>query len=130
MTDNNETDGARSETNGELQELTAHTLESGSGGSGIICKVELRYSGRDAGNANRASLRPVFSGTLNGDVHDPGDVLTSSFAWIPWIDITNDTNAPVSWNWTDVTNLDLDVTSINSDQLYVSKVQLRVHYTP
>ena len=52
---------------------------------------------------------------------------------ISWIDITSDTNAPGTWTWTDVSNLDLDVTAIlptGNGKLRVYKVEVRVTYTP
>jgi hypothetical protein len=125
-----------SSTDAELQELTAHTLEFGCGGSGTITKVEVRYwgsrhNGPGSGTNNRASVTPVFGGTTDGDLHDPGTVLTGASSPISWIDITSDTNAPGTWTWSDVTNLDMDVIAIRTGgKLRVYKVELRVTYTP
>lgn len=84
-----------------------------------------------ASTTNRASVTPVFGGTTKGDVHDPGFSLGTSPAWTSWFDITSDTNAPGTWTWSDVTNLDVDATAIVSNgNLWVYKVELRVTYTP
>ena len=137
MTDCSTSTYAESSTDAELQELTAHTVEVGCGGSETITKVEVRYWGSrhngpgGDGSNNRASVTPVFGGTTDGDVHDPGPVLTTASAPISWIDITSDTNAPSPWAWTDVTDLDLDINSIvPAGKLRVYKVELRVTYTP
>ena len=73
---------------------------------------------------------PVFNGSTDGDVHNPG-ALSSSATWTDWIDITSDTNAPGTWTWADVTNLDLDITaSVVGGKAQVYKVELSVTYTP
>ncbi len=135
MTDCNTSSYARTDIDATVQELTAHTLESGSAGSGTITKVEVRYlgaysNGPGSGSSNQVSVTPVFNGSTDGDVHNPG-ALSSSATWTDWIDITSDTNAPGTWTWADVTNLDLDITaSVVGGKAQVYKVELSVTYTP
>ncbi|MCH8969101.1 MAG: hypothetical protein IIA66_08290, partial [Planctomycetes bacterium] len=135
MTDCNTASFARTITDMQVQELTAHALESGSAGSGTITKVQVRYlgafnNGPGNGSGNQVWVTPVFNGTTDGDVHNPG-ALSSSATWTNWLDITNDTNAPVTWTWTDITNLDLDITaSVVGGKAQVYKVELSVIYTP
>jgi hypothetical protein len=79
-------------------------------------------------------LRPVFNGTTDGtniNYETPPDF--GEPVWSPWFDITNDPNAPTSWSWTDVDNLDCDVESspgMPGFTLYCSKVEIQVIYTP
>ena len=136
MTDCATGNSAETATDTQVQELTAHTLEQGSEGSGTIFKVEVRYSGARAngpgdGTNNRASVTPVFGGATDGDTHDPGAVLLGAASWINWLDITNDTNAP-AWTWTDITNLDMDIDAmiISGGRVKVGKIELRVTYVP
>jgi len=73
-------------------------------------------------------LRPIFTGG-DGDTHDIAGVAGGGNSWSDWIDITNDTNAPVDWLWSDVQNLKCDVVGIQVF-LYpqVFKVEIRVTY--
>jgi len=95
---------------------------------GTISKVEIRtYGNSSSGNATY--LRPVFNGVDDGDNHNSG--LSDSGEWSNWFDITEDTNAPASWTWTDVKNLDCDAEfaklAIGGSTLYI--IQIKVTYT-
>lgn len=96
---------------------------------GTIEKVELRvYAMSILGTTHEIILRPVFSGTNDGDNHtvNIGRIL----AWTSWQDITADTNAPVTWSWSNITNLDCDVEAniAGGGWLYVYANRLRVTY--
>lgn len=53
----------------------------------------------------------------------------SSEGWSPYFDITNDTNAPISWTWMDIDELDCDVEAFEGEGKFLcSIVQLRVTY--
>ncbi len=98
---------------------------------GTITKVEIRCSFLSSAAGTRIYLRPVFSGG-DGDVHDTNaDVVAGTQVWSSWFDITNDTNAPSTWTWTDIVNLDCKVQSIVSipQYVYCYKVEVRVTYS-
>ena len=96
---------------------------------GPISKVEIRaYGYRNGGGSLK--LRPVFSG---GDGDDHVFSLSMWAQWSTWYDITNDTNAPSSWTWNDVKNLDCDVESVIDGlpwyTVACSQVEIRVTYS-
>lgn len=94
---------------------------------GTISKVEMRvYGYTDIANG-AIQLRPVFTGG-QGDDHDA--FLGTSAEWSSYFDITDDTNAPESWDWSDVQDLNGKVIykpSV-SDYKYAAKVEIRVTY--
>ena len=97
---------------------------------GPISKVELRARGYHVGDGS-LKLRPVFSG---GDGDDHVFSLSMWVQWSSWYDITNDTNAPASWSWDDIKDLDCDVESSNLYGLpwysvACSQVEIRVTYS-
>ncbi len=91
-----------------------------------ITKVELRAYGKTV-EIGKVSLRPIFGGG-DGDTHNSG--IGNVEGWGDYIDITNDTNAPVAWSWANVQDLDCDVIGLPAGSLavYVSKVEIRVTY--
>lgn len=91
---------------------------------GTISKVELRtYGYSDLGRD--IYLTPVFDGVSSGDIHTID--LGTSAAYSIYADITNDTNAPLSWAWTDIQNLDVNViTNELADTFYVGVVEILV----
>jgi hypothetical protein len=98
---------------------------------GTISKVELRINSYYSGEVRDTILRPVFGGTTNGANYPY--YTPPAAAWSPWFDITNDDNAPSSWDWSDIVNLDCDVEvgfGMLSFTLYCSQVEIRVTYTP
>jgi hypothetical protein len=98
--------------------------------SGTITKVEIHAFGYRSGGGlgDYIILRPVFGGSDDGDNHNfnPG----GSIGWSSWFDITEDTNAPDTWTWDDIENLDCDVESALATEqtLYCSKVEVRATY--
>lgn len=114
-------------TGGEVQALTGNNCTA-LDESGAITAVELRcYAYRDGDD--QIYLRPVFGGTTDGD--DYIVTLGASGGWSGYHDITADTNAPASWAWADVQGLDCDVeyVVVGKDDVYCSKVEIRVTYT-
>jgi len=100
---------------------------------GTISKVELRVYSYNSGDHRDTILRPVFGGSTDGMEYRY--MTGPSGMWSQWFDITNDPNAPQSWTWSEVDNLDCDVIAENEPlrppfTLYCSKVELRVTYTP
>lgn len=121
------------DTANETELLTSNTATSTD--LGTITKVELRVFGsKQFTEASTVSgkLRPVFSGTSDGDTH-AFSWANGTGAWSSYFDITTDTNAPGTWSWTDVDNLDCDVVNDNNlptNGHQVSKVEIQVTYTP
>ncbi|RLF77369.1 hypothetical protein DRN38_08425, partial [Thermococci archaeon] len=96
---------------------------------GTIEKVELRCYGDDSDDVQATYLRPVFNGTTDGNNYTM-DI--SPEKWSNWTDITNDPNAPSTWTWDDIVNLDCDVEAYNVGAFgndYVGIVQIRVNYS-
>ncbi|MFC1654028.1 hypothetical protein ACFL1M_04240 [Patescibacteria group bacterium] len=130
MTDNNTANYASTSTDTDVHLLNSNT--NGGSDLGTITAVEIRaYSYQDTGSTGTVDLRPVFSGG-DGDNHNytpPNG--SGSAAWSSYFDITTDTNAPSSWSWTDVQNLDNDVvwnSGGGGNTGYISKVEVRVTY--
>ena len=96
---------------------------------GTISKVELRAFAYGDGD-DRIDLIPVFAGG-DGDEHQttPG---TTPGSWGTYQDITNDTNHPSPWSWSDVVALDCKVEFDKVGKggtMYCAKVEIRVTYT-
>jgi len=128
MTDGNLGTYASTNNAGEVQLNNANNC-SGTG-LGLISKVELRAYGYGDGG-DFIYLRPVFTAG-DGTNHQwtPG---TSPPSWSPYYNITSDTNAPTSWNWSNVQELDVDVEYnglAKPNPLYIAKVEIRVTYSP
>jgi len=105
------------------------TYGTGGAPSGTISKVEIRAYGYYGERAATLSLQPKFTGG-NGDNHYY--YLTGTASWSSWYDITDDTNAPVSWSWSDIGVLDCSVVLFDiyeEDMAYCSKVEVRVTYS-
>lgn len=112
--------------NDDLQLLTGNTCAGSD--IGTITKVEIRAFNYIA-NVSRVYLTPVFGGTDDGDTENTNAGFSG--AWSSYFDITEDTNAPGTWGWSDVQNLDCKVAATyDAGTLHVSKVEIRVTYTP
>jgi len=99
--------------------------------------VKIRVYGRDGygPNISAFNIYPLFNGT-QGNPQNLRSFLGPVRSWTPWIDITNDPNAPETWQWSDVINLDTRVEAIIGspggglgDQLEVNKIEIEVTYT-
>ena len=81
--------------------------------SGSISKVEVAiYSDIESSSYNRVLFRTVFSGSTEGDAYISNS--STSAGWY-YNDITNDSEAPGTWTWSDIENLDLKVYGRNSN---------------
>ena len=89
-----------------IQYLTANTCDGAE--LGTITKVEIRakvdgpYSPPDI---NYVTLRPIFATGDGGNF----EITVIGTIWSEWFDITTGTNAPSSWTWDNIKNLDCDV---------------------
>jgi len=113
-----------------VQLLTGNTCDGTD--LGTITKVEIRaytwvgfYS-----FGSGTKFRPVFGGSSDGDNHeDESDRIPD---WTYYFDITSDTNAPATWSWTDVQNLDCDIEAYNGAIVQFThdcyKVEIQVTY--
>ncbi len=117
---------------GDVQLLTHSTCASET--FGTISQVRIRHSGFCMFANCGVILRPVFGGTIDGDNHYYDSSATIGSNYNPWIDITNDTNAPGTWLTSDIVNLDLDVQSGGSNVTGIVwnayKIELEVTHTP
>ena len=114
---------AETEFDGVVQLLTGNTCDGTN--LGTITKVELRVHGyaRDLFNCS-IDLRPVFDGG-DGDDHNTSTVNN----WSSYQDITSDTNAPETWSWTNVDDLDCDVVGNGASfWAWAQKVEIQVTY--
>lgn len=127
MADGNLGNYASTSSDGDTQLLTS-TDYPGSR-SEVITKVELRaYTVQTTDTTGSITLRPVFSGS-DGDDHEFTPPTTA--AWSSYIDITDDTNAPETWSWSDIDSLDADVVwnaNAGSNTGSVSKIEIQVTY--
>jgi hypothetical protein len=128
MVDGNENTAATTSTNNDIQDCNSNT---GDGDDlGVIEKVEIRALGKYATRQTDIILTPEFGGTSAGDDHT--FQTTSTKAWSGYFDITSDTNAPGTWDWDDVNDLDCEVKAVPSGEgsftAYCYKVEVRVTY--
>ncbi len=124
-------DWAITTIDGDVERLT-ESCSSGMGSDTII-KVELRTKGFYYlwGDDRDIILRPVFP-SGDGDNHT-FDTPWWHPDWSEWFDITNDTNAPLTWTFEDVATLDCDVEAENNPLgswfiLFCHRVEIRVTY--
>ncbi len=128
MVDGNLGTFAETTIDGDVELLDGNTCPGTN--LGTITKVELRTYGKYTGSQHDIILVPVFGGSSDGDEYS---FATPRFAMFSeWFDITNDDNAPATWNWNHIVTLDCKVIAENnpggSFTLYCSIVQIRVTY--
>jgi hypothetical protein len=127
MVDGVLTNYATTNNNGDTQLLNANN-NTGTN-LGTIISVEIRAYGDYTTAGDEVRLRPVFTGG-DGDNHD--GAVPSTPGWGTWFDITTDTNAPGTWTWTNVQDLDVDVEHYKSAApglVYVGQIDIQVNYT-
>lgn len=128
MVDGTETTYASTNNNVEIQLLNANNATGTN--LGTITSVEIRAYGYYSDLTDQVRLRPVFVAG-DGDNHD--GAVPSSAGWGTLFDITADTNAPGTWTWADVQNMNMDVEHYRSGGpsiTYVGEVEIQVTYTP
>jgi hypothetical protein len=132
MVDGSTASHAWSAADGNTQLLNSNTCPGTD--LGTITKVELRVYGAVSGtdpDDDDLILRPVFGGSSDGDDHQI-DIYgggSGNKDWSAWIDITTDTNAPGTWDWDDVVNLDCDVVQVQIgalDNAFAGMIEIRV----
>jgi hypothetical protein len=126
MVDGSTSNFASTTTSEDIELLEGNSYSSG--GAGIISKVEIRAHGYyNEGEGCRLVIRPIFSSS-DGDNHY-FDMAAEEPAWSSWFDVTDDTNAPSSWSWSDISSLDCDIEKGREDgTYYCSKVEIRVTF--
>jgi len=132
MVNNNTSSYASTSTDGDIELITSNDATSTD--LGEINSVEVRAYGYQTNGADgQVFIRPVFSGSSDGDNHTftPNENLGST-DWSSYFDITTDTNAPATWTWTDIDDLDFDIEfnkgALPSNTVFISIVQIRVSY--
>ena len=130
MVDNNLLNYANTTDNSDIELLDTNNCTGEN--LGTISIIELRVYGNYTSGLNSANiiLRPVFDGTSDGDNHTWSSVPTAT-GWSSWFNITGDTNAPSTWEWTNITGLDCDVAADATPSFNVAsyKIEIRVTYT-
>jgi len=103
-----------------------------SGEPGTITKVEIRAKASYSINQAHLILQPIFDGENGAEYNFTNPPEHPDAGWSDWFDITTDNSAPRVWTWTNISNLDCNVTAryAGSFELHCSIVQLRVTYTP
>jgi hypothetical protein len=101
---------------------------------GTISKVELRAYARYAGNVASFDLIPVFGGSTDGSNYDLTASTDGTLGWSDYLDITSDGNAPGSWSWSDVANLDVkayvNYGSVGPGEIAnIGKIEIKVTYS-
>jgi len=130
MTDGILTNYASHAANAALksQRLTASEATATTTGA-VPNNVKIRVYGYVAANDD-IQINPYFSGTTAGATTNIWDAGTGG-AWSPYYNITNDANAPGTWTWTDVIDLDVDVVDervSGNDTAYASQAEVQVGY--
>lgn len=128
------TSGTTDNNNGHYAHFDAS--EYTSGGTGTITKVETRvyyknnWTSGQSTRDNVAQLQPYFGGSNAGTTHNDATGNHSTAAWSATFDITNDTNAPSTWTWSDVAALDMRLIDYrpNSGQITVYRIEMIVTY--
>ncbi len=100
-----------------------------------ITAVEIGVEGYVEGTTVSAYLVPIFGGSTAGSAYViSGTTLgTVDSDNTYYVDITNDANAPATWTWNDVINLDIKVYGFNTSNsqyqyLYIDQIRIRVTY--
>jgi len=120
---------AASKTVNEIELLTSNSLIEPLQYGNTVVKVEIRARHRTyTATTGTIALRPVFSDG-DGDNHILNSINLG--AWSEWFDITEDTNAPSTWTWEDVNNLDVNHWMVktvcgNPNGCQTARIEIRV----
>jgi len=101
---------------------------------GTIKKVELGFEGKaNVSSSLTAKCIPIFDGIDTGDIFIlpiSGYLTTSDNIY--WIDITTGTNAPETWTWDDIQNLDIKIYGLNVNAstrvMSINQIILKISY--
>ena len=103
------------------------TANSNTVSSGTIDKVELYTTVGCNSYAGHIYTIPVFNGSTDGDTYDDdfGESLITKY-----FNITGDTNAPSTWSWSDINNLDVKVyinnVFMSNIDYYIYKIGIKI----
>ncbi len=113
------------------------TANNASNLGGDITAVSIGIEGYVESTLVDAKLVPIFNGVTEGSIYTiTGTTLGTADSDITYyVDITNDPNAPTTWTWNDIINLDVKVYGIDysnaSDYyLYIDQIRIQITYTP
>ncbi len=113
-----------------VQNCDENTFAADSSWGPVISKIEVRGLTSQSAGTLLACIMPVFS-LGNGDEHSWSPTYYPNETWGPWLDITTDTNAPGTWAWTDVEDLEVDHYPRHVDGspiIRTFKIQLQVSF--
>ncbi|MCK4634447.1 MAG: right-handed parallel beta-helix repeat-containing protein [Candidatus Aenigmarchaeota archaeon] len=118
----NETDSIRLDGN-----THDSSYEQGYYGPRNVTDVYLRAYVEHSNSSKNVTLTPRFANSSLGDVHLLSYV--SSAGYTNWVEITDDTNAPSPWTWSELENLDcyVNVSAGPGFDAQVSIVQIMVN---
>lgn len=132
MANNNTTNFASTNTDGDIQRLDGNTASDTD--LGQINRVRIRAFGYQTdGTDGQVLLRPVFGGSTSGDdqTFTPNQG-SGSADWSSWFDITEDANAPSTWLWSHVNDLDLEVEFAKgadaNNTAFIASLEVEVSY--
>ncbi|MEA1962684.1 MAG: hypothetical protein U9M94_00420, partial [Patescibacteria group bacterium] len=79
-------------------------------------------------------IQPIFGGTATGTSQGYGQAVLTVSDTLHYYDITNDVEAPSTWTWSDVMNLDVKLWGQNTSNsrqrmYYIDQISVRVDYT-
>ncbi len=130
MVDGNENTYASTQSDNDVELLIDNECDGTE--LGTITKVELRVKGYYTGlNDRDITLQPIFISTGEGENY-VFDAPAGAGGWSEWIDITEDDNKPLVWNFDEIENLDCRVkaeSTMSGSTLYCSMVKIQVTYT-
>lgn len=122
-------------TNGNYLTLTGNNCTGAN--LGAITKVEIRVNYKNnytsaSTKTNVPQLVPYFNGSGVGNSHNETTGDWSTQHWSVYWNITSDPNAPGSWTWNDIQNLDLRCIDYRpaTGTISVYQIEMQVTYTP
>ena len=116
--------------NDEGYQMLLNSTNYTGGMSDTISSVEFRlYWWSNNWDGTWPQMKPSYDGT-NGSVFEDDDQ-GGGAAWTEWYDITEDTNAPATWTWSDIEtlNLYLGMTRPSWGLIRPYIIELRVNYS-
>ncbi|PLX26881.1 hypothetical protein C0583_05515 [Candidatus Parcubacteria bacterium] len=101
----------------------------------VISNVEIGIEGFVEGVEVTPYIIPRFGGSTNGSGYPVAGFTTTDLDAIQWTSVYSDANAPSTWTWSDVQDLDTRIYGLNTSNsqpkiLYIDQIYLRVTYTP
>ncbi len=99
----------------------------------VITDVEIGVEGYFEDTDITVYALPRFGGTTNGSSYSISGFTTTDTDTVFWASVFSDANAPSTWTWSDVQNMDMRIYGSNADNaqprlLYIDQMYVRVTY--